>query len=234
MSIASEIQRLQSDSSAIAAAITAKGVTVPSGSGYDDYATLIGQISTGGGGGGGSLPYDAEVEYIAANGTQYINTGIVPTIGSTKVLFECQFTGNYNTTQILVGHAAGGGQWFGNTGSYYGVGGSGQQKSSVASSTRTPWILDFSSSSRLDASCGRSAIYYSGSVTATNTLKLFCGNLNYYSTAKIFFCRIYNGQSLILDLIPVRVGTVGKFYDKVSGNFFANAGSGSFLYGSDV
>ena len=50
MSIASEISRLQSDSTAIATAIAAKGVTVPSGSGFDDYATLIGSIQTGGGG----------------------------------------------------------------------------------------------------------------------------------------------------------------------------------------
>ena len=49
MSIASEISRLQSDSFAIATAIAAKGVTVPSGSGFDDYATLIGNIQTGGG-----------------------------------------------------------------------------------------------------------------------------------------------------------------------------------------
>lgn len=46
MSVADEILRLQNDSAAIASAIAAKGVTVPSGSGYDDYATLIGSIST--------------------------------------------------------------------------------------------------------------------------------------------------------------------------------------------
>lgn len=51
MSIASEIARLQNDSSAIAAAIAAKGVTVPAGSGYDDYASLISNIPTGGGSG---------------------------------------------------------------------------------------------------------------------------------------------------------------------------------------
>lgn len=49
MSIASEISRLRSDSSAIASAIAAKGVTVPSGSGFDDFASLIGQIAGGGG-----------------------------------------------------------------------------------------------------------------------------------------------------------------------------------------
>ena len=48
MSIASEIQRLQQDSADIASAIAAKGVTVPSGSGYDDYAGLISSISVSG------------------------------------------------------------------------------------------------------------------------------------------------------------------------------------------
>ena len=50
MSIASEIARLQADSTAIANAIVAKGVTVPSGSGFDDYAGLIASIPSGGGG----------------------------------------------------------------------------------------------------------------------------------------------------------------------------------------
>lgn len=49
MSVADKIQALQNDSAAIASAIAAKGVTVPSGSGYDDYAALIGQIQQGGG-----------------------------------------------------------------------------------------------------------------------------------------------------------------------------------------
>lgn len=47
MAISDEITRLQNDSAAIAAAIAAKGVTVPSGSGYDDYASLIGSIQQG-------------------------------------------------------------------------------------------------------------------------------------------------------------------------------------------
>ena len=47
MSIATEIARLQADSTAIANAIAAKGVTVPAGSGYDDYASLIASIDTG-------------------------------------------------------------------------------------------------------------------------------------------------------------------------------------------
>lgn len=41
MSIASEIQALQQDKSDIATAISNKGVTVPSGSGFDSFASLI-------------------------------------------------------------------------------------------------------------------------------------------------------------------------------------------------
>lgn len=50
MSIASEITRLQGAKSDLKTAIEAKGVTVPSSTTIDGYATLVGQIQTGGGG----------------------------------------------------------------------------------------------------------------------------------------------------------------------------------------
>lgn len=45
MSIASEIQALQKDKSDIATALTNKGVTVPSGSGFDSFAGLINEMT---------------------------------------------------------------------------------------------------------------------------------------------------------------------------------------------
>jgi len=54
MSIASEIERLQSAKADIIQAITDKGVTVPSSAKLDDMALLIASI-TGGGGSGGTL-----------------------------------------------------------------------------------------------------------------------------------------------------------------------------------
>ncbi len=47
MSIASEIQALQTDKENIATAIEDKGVTVPPGSGFDDFAGLINDIPSG-------------------------------------------------------------------------------------------------------------------------------------------------------------------------------------------
>ena len=51
MSIQDEVSRLGTAKSAIADAITAKGVTVPAETKLDGYAALVGQIQTGGGGG---------------------------------------------------------------------------------------------------------------------------------------------------------------------------------------
>lgn len=51
MSIATEIQRLQTAKADIKTAIEGKGVTVPSTTKLDGYATLIDSIETGGGGG---------------------------------------------------------------------------------------------------------------------------------------------------------------------------------------
>ena len=85
MSIASEITRLQNDSSAIATAIAAKGITVPSGSGYDDYAGLIEQISGGGGGGTVLVPTAGDYPVVenadlGGAGSSLTSTGISVTI----------------------------------------------------------------------------------------------------------------------------------------------------------
>ena len=66
MSIATAISALQSASADISSAITAKGVTVPSGSGFGDYASLIGQIS-----GTPAFPF-TKLSYLQTNGTNYL------------------------------------------------------------------------------------------------------------------------------------------------------------------
>ena len=38
----------------------------------------------------------------------------------------------------------------------------------------------------------------------------------------------------VIDFIPVRVGTVGYMYDRVSGQLFGNAGTGAFILGPDI
>ena len=67
----------------------------------------------------------------------------------------------------------------------------------------------------------------------TKNLRLFFG-YNANSQAKIAsYKHVKNGQTII-DLIPIRKGTIGYMYDKVSGQLFGNSGSGSFILGPDL
>ena len=45
---------------------------------------------------------------------------------------------------------------------------------------------------------------------------------------------MWDGETLVRDYIPVRVGQVGYMYDKVSGQLFGNSGTGNFILGNDI
>ena len=77
------------------------------------------------------------------------------------------------------------------------------------------------------------------STQPSKTMYLFAANYagNPWSDrlfkGKIRSVKIYNGENLLTDFIPVRVGQVGYLYDKVSGELFGNQGSGNFTLGPD-
>jgi hypothetical protein len=52
--------------------------------------------------------------------------------------------------------------------------------------------------------------------------------------ARIYSWKIYSSNTLIMDLIPVRIGQIGYMYDKVSGKLFGNSGTGQFILGNDI
>lgn len=49
----------------------------------------------------------------------------------------------------------------------------------------------------------------------------------------VYMTYIYQSGVIVRDYIPVRDGTVGYLYDRVSGRFFGNAGTGAFIIGPD-
>lgn len=50
---------------------------------------------------------------------------------------------------------------------------------------------------------------------------------------RLYGISIADGGKDIRDFIPVRVGSVGYLYDRVSGQLFSNAGTGAFVIGPD-
>ena len=79
-----------------------------------------------------------------------------------------------------------------------------------------------------------------GSVNSSRPLYLFCcnnseGGDSYYSSARIYDLQIYSGNNLVRSFIPVKDSNdVICLYDKVSGLFFYNSGSGDFIDGPEI
>lgn len=260
MSIATEIQRLQTDSAAIASAITAKGVTVPSGSGFDDYASLIGQIS--GGGGGDILPY-TPLEYIQTDGVAYINTGIVATPArSSEIKLLMGSSGVF--CGILCGYASASGSNSKNfallkmatnnsvilTYYYNYAGGDGTPSADYSVSNNKPFIVRTTLKKGAQAICVKQdnssswSVYrgtQNGTVTSTYNLILFNGyhagslTIPAPSGTRLYYCKIYSDElftQLVFDGVPALYNGEYGLWDKVSNSFKGNSNSSGAFSGA--
>lgn len=63
---------------------------------------------------------------------------------------------------------------------------------------------------------------------------LYEGVVDYFSNCRIYSFKWSKGTTAVLDLIPVRIGSEGYMYDRVSGKLFGNSGTGHFILGPDV
>ena len=74
-------------------------------------------------------------------------------------------------------------------------------------------------------------------ISTTKTVYLFWSNGSGASkSGKIYSCKIWNNDTLVRDFIPVRRladGVIGM-YDTVTGTFFTNAGTGTFIAGPET
>ena len=181
------------------------------------------------------LPYDAEVEYLGSTGTQWIDTGIVPT-RTTKIVFDYQLTsqtagrglfGSYKTKSSYYIYQ--------NSATAFEVG-FGGHKSNAFMSDLYRHEIEFDDLSVL---VDGKTVYTGGSYLYTSkyTLLLFTirseNTIYKGSSAKIFYLEIYDNGVLVRDFVPVRKGNIGYMYDRVSGQLFGNQGTGEFIIGPD-
>lgn len=202
---------------------------------------------------GGNLPYDAEIEFLQSYGTQYIDTGIalkdirnwmvecdIMRLNNTAIeqpIFST-WTSAYNETNTFIQNG------------YSDQVGSLDQYDhghfTISGFIRNS-VLHIKSGKDLDGIYGigpncrfiaidNNLITKSLDTVSTNptTLKLYCrADLAQKSTLRIYSFQLYIDASKIIDYIPVRVGTTGYLYDKVSGELFGNQGTGAFILGPD-
>lgn len=192
---------------------------------------------------GSIKPYDAEVEWLSSNGTAFIDTGIVPK-DTPRVVINLMALTMYidvdicgfasNTVPSFIGDFSiygGNKQSFGYY-RYYSTTSIGQSlHSSVEYNDWAEWDLGYiikCNNVILDTLTKQSF------ASNTQTLYLFNGRNIANVNVRVGKVKIYDGDELKRDFIPVRVGQVGYMYDKVSGQLFGNVNTGNFILGNDI
>lgn len=211
-----------------------------------------------------SLPYDAEIEYLEGSGTQWIDTGYVPSVpiierytaicsvppldndwqgwfGSSnnnedRTVFFRQRT-SVNSLQVYVPKS---------DANYYAYDAFNLQAGDIITIRIAPFYgvtgeicyLTINGTGQFIANVAK---HNESSYVRAYTLKLFTNQRDPYNSTRspcrmrfyAFNIQNYSTNEDVMDLIPVRVGTTGYMYDKVSGTLFGNSGTGNFILGND-
>lgn len=191
------------------------------------------------------LPYDAEVEWLESTGTQWIDTGILPTVD-----MSANITLSYQKDSA-----------------YPAFGTRSQANSQAFTAALDTYLISTASrySGQFDDVSANHINFIKPNIGQKFSFYLskeggfFDGIMvnNYQSTPHTFTpygtcylfgrndsqntkasCRIYSfllaiNNILIRDFIPVRINTIGAMYDKISKTLFYNAGTGAFIVGPD-
>lgn len=193
-----------------------------------------------------SSPYDAEVEYLASDSNAYINTGIngnnyylrftghfmYTTHTDYGAIYGNYVSDNHNGTRLVLNNTTNSAISCLNTKCTT----TGNTIVTCAINTKHFFLLNYNqviidstttTVSKKDDGTANNGIICLFNRSLTNTASRNIG-------LKVYDFQIYDHDVLVRDYIPVRVGTVGYMYDKVSGELFGNAGSGTFTFGNDV
>lgn len=171
------------------------------------------------------LPYDAEVEYLSSDGNQFAVIRDFFTDDSLSVSGKFLQRNNnsvcgWNNTNCMT-----------NTIQFR------RGNSNVSAVAEKNAVHTFTWGA-IGEACVLDGIFYGVSPAgnhAYNYLYIFArGDRNDVLDGNIYWMKVYLGGVMVKDIIPVRKGGVGFFYDKVDGKLYGNEGTGAFALGPDV
>ena len=198
------------------------------------------------------LPYDAEVEYLESTGTQWIDTGIVCSIGIGVKVDIAVLELNDTTYPQLFGsfepnNLISFGGWD-NSSKEYSAGTSSNQVDVMVSSfpfvceTKINYMSDGVISITSGSQNEQGKFRYDNAANGMKFMLFAGGDLNgvtsYDGKCRISGCVVTDVENVKADFIPVRFTnehgeTEGAMFDRVSGQLFRNAGTGTFIIGPD-
>lgn len=177
------------------------------------------------------------LEYIESTGTQYIDTGIIPSNHKIEIKFryiENQSNAAIFGTKENIFHLT----WFSNTWYYACGAGDKSLPSPPTQCTDIQTVIFNNENNKIEFD----GVEYGTTATSVNngnqTLNLWRRPVGTATPAlaRIYYCRIWdkNTEKLIRDFIPVRdeLNNIG-LYDTVDNKFYMNNGTGTFKAGSN-
>lgn len=199
-----------------------------------------------------AVAYDAQLAYLESTGTQYIDTGIT-TVLVDRVVGEVEFLQLGSRLRYVVGGRKGSTSSTTARGfALYASEHNGFQfypdgwkdSAGVSVNLGQSVVFDTTIKDGLQEFIVDGVVRYIATeslldTTGSNTISIFAllggGTAEYHSKVRLKnrLSLYYNG-SLVRDLIPVRCGTTGYMFDRVSGQLFGNDGTGDFIVGADV
>lgn len=195
--------------------------------------------------------YDAEIEYLE-NSNTYINTRIATSSYPIKLDIEIYPTNSSNEKAIM------GNSWSGSTGpqvitfgiyntKFFMWGGKDSWQLASGTANANNWYnVQFECPDADSRTLTINGTQYTsslgnGTVTETITHPLYLmwegNNTSKIFVGKIKYVKLYIGNTLVRDFIPVRVGSAGYMYDKVSNRLFGSVRSATnnkFTLGPDI
>lgn len=191
------------------------------------------------------IAYDALVDYIAGTGTQYIDLGLKLT-NLHRLYLEFSIDNTSQAGQRIFGSRSGSSSngfavMMASTAPLFADMWSSAYRALVRPTTANiVYVVEMDKNARTIKSGGvvlaSNTTLVSQTFTTPANVRLFdshngVGGTNFIG--KIYSCKIWNGETLVRDLVPVRVGTTGYMYDLVGKVLYGNVGTGSFTVGPD-
>lgn len=187
------------------------------------------------------LPYDYAVEYIETDGVaSYINTGITPVLATYKVSTKFQVLSvGYPSMTALLGNNI--------FGAASGASPISQRMSFVALPEKSVFRTHNPNTSEPypaydnnvhEISYGNSSLVFDGVSYVVEVRTITCGPMclgtrgsfpastnpqNFYTQTRFYDFKIYDGDNLVFDGIPVVANGVAGLYDSISGTVKTNA-----------
>lgn len=172
------------------------------------------------------------LEYIESTGYQYIDTGIKPT-DNTKIILDYI---SYDTG--VEGVITAGDYWLGTE---FGIW-------VICSEVKDQAIYATLNGVRMKVQLDKTGLQindiYAGttpnvpSFSVPYNLCIFAQNrrnvIDKFSRTRVYSCRIYEDDILVRDFIPALKNETAGLYDKVSGNFYSNLGTRTFIVGPEI